>query len=153
MLYSPPRPNAAIADCNAALAINPDSAKAMKIRGAAWAMLGEWVSSAADLRTACRLDHDPKTDALRKAVEPKVGKIEARARRESIRERKRKDRDMARRIKAAKKAREEAKKRQQEEAKKRAARAAAGGGMPRGFPGGGMGGARFCWWWNTRGTL
>ena len=97
---SPPRPNAAIADCNAALAINPDSAKAMKIRGAAWAMLGEWVSSAADLRTACRLDHDPKTDALRKAVEPKVGKIEARSRRESIRERKRKDRDMKRRIKA-----------------------------------------------------
>ena len=137
---SPPRPNAAIADCNAALAINPDSAKAMKIRGAAWAMLGEWVSSAADLRTACRLDHDPKTDALRKAVEPKVGKIEGRARRESIRDRKRKDRDMKRRIKAAKKAREEAKKRQAEEAKRRAARPA--GGMPQGFPGGGMGGVR-----------
>ncbi|KAL7244559.1 hypothetical protein ACSBR2_000023 [Camellia fascicularis] len=34
------KPNAAIRDANAALEINPDSAKGYKSRGMAWAMLG-----------------------------------------------------------------------------------------------------------------
>lgn len=35
------RPNAAIKDCDAAIAINPDSAKAYKMRGKAYRMLGK----------------------------------------------------------------------------------------------------------------
>lgn len=43
------RPNAAILDCDAALKINPDSAKALKMRGKAHRMLGQWEAAKKDL--------------------------------------------------------------------------------------------------------
>merc|ERR1711972_426589 len=39
------RPNAAIADCTAALEINPDSGKAFRMRGKAHRFLGHWAQA------------------------------------------------------------------------------------------------------------
>ncbi|KAF2317519.1 hypothetical protein GH714_023815 [Hevea brasiliensis] len=52
------KPNAAIRDANAALEINPDSAKGYKVRGIARAMLGQWEEAASDLHVASKLDYD-----------------------------------------------------------------------------------------------
>jgi suppressor of tumorigenicity protein 13 len=54
------RPTAAVADCNAALRINPDSAKALKTKGKALRHLGEWADSFAALAKANALDFDPE---------------------------------------------------------------------------------------------
>jgi tetratricopeptide (TPR) repeat protein len=46
------RPCAAVHDCNAALEINPDSAKAYRCRGKANRFLGKWTESTHDLSAA-----------------------------------------------------------------------------------------------------
>ena len=74
---TPPRPNAAINDCNAALSQNPDSAKAMKVRGRAQRLLGNYVLAAIDLRKGLGMDFDPTTQTLLKEVEQFASKIEA----------------------------------------------------------------------------
>ena len=66
------KPNAAIRDCDAAIALNPDSAAAFKWRGKAHRLLGDWVKSAADLSTACKIDYDDMANDLLKEVQPKV---------------------------------------------------------------------------------
>ncbi|XP_021802824.1 TPR repeat-containing thioredoxin TDX [Prunus avium] len=70
------KPNAAIRDANAALEINPDSAKGYKIGGMAKAMLGHWEEAASDLRVASKLDYDEEIGLVLKKVEPNVRKIE-----------------------------------------------------------------------------
>ncbi|KAH0976059.1 hypothetical protein GBA52_017958 [Prunus armeniaca] len=70
------KPNAAIRDANAALEINPDSAKGYKIRGMAKAMLGHWEEAASDLHVASKLDYDEEIGLVLKKVEPNVRKIE-----------------------------------------------------------------------------
>ncbi|ONI20486.1 hypothetical protein PRUPE_2G018700 [Prunus persica] len=70
------KPNAAIRDANAALEINPDSAKGYKIRGMAKAMLGHWEEAASDLNVASKLDYDGEIGLVLKKVEPNVRKIE-----------------------------------------------------------------------------
>ncbi|XP_050123000.1 TPR repeat-containing thioredoxin TDX-like isoform X3 [Malus sylvestris] len=70
------KPNAAIRDANAALEINPDSAKGYKIRGMAKAMLGLWEEAASDLHVASKLDYDEEIGLVLKKVEPNVHKIE-----------------------------------------------------------------------------
>lgn len=85
-----PRPNACIHDCSYALNNNPDSAKALKIRGRAYAyessveltdrMMEKWLEAAADLRRACAIDFDEETDKLRKEVDEKAHEIESRIR-------------------------------------------------------------------------
>ncbi|XP_068308321.1 TPR repeat-containing thioredoxin TDX-like [Pyrus communis] len=70
------KPNAAICDANAALEINPDSAKGYKIRGMAKAMLGQWEEAASDLHVASKLDYDEEIGLVLKKVEPNVHKIE-----------------------------------------------------------------------------
>ncbi|XP_028107236.1 FAM10 family protein At4g22670-like [Camellia sinensis] len=70
------KPNAAIRDANAALEINPDSAKGYKSRGMAWAMLGQWGEAAKDLHLASKLDYDEEISAALKKVEPNAHKIE-----------------------------------------------------------------------------
>ncbi|CAN6460930.1 unnamed protein product [Victoria cruziana] len=62
------KPNAAIRDANAALEINPDSAKGYKSRGIARAMLGQWEEAAKDLHVASRLDYDEEISATLKKV-------------------------------------------------------------------------------------
>lgn len=136
------RPNACIADCDAAVAINPDSGKAYRLRGKAHRRLGHWGEAHKDLSTAQQLDFDDDTVDVQKLVAEKFKKISERQNRIRLREeriaKKKKDADIKARKEAAKKAYEEAK----------AAEAADGGmpggfpGMPGGFPGmpGGMGG-------------
>lgn len=70
------KPNAAIRDANAALEINPDSAKGYKIRGIARAMLGQWEEAAGDLHVASKLDYDEEIGLVLKKVEPNAHKIQ-----------------------------------------------------------------------------
>ncbi|KAL3512155.1 hypothetical protein ACH5RR_024872 [Cinchona calisaya] len=70
------KPNAAIRDANAALQINPDSAKGYKMRGMARAMLGLWEEAASDLRMASKLDYDEEINMELKKVEPNAQRIE-----------------------------------------------------------------------------
>ncbi|KAL1833646.1 hypothetical protein ACET3Z_003297 [Daucus carota] len=70
------KPNAAIRDADAALKVNPDSAKGHKTRGLAMAMLGSWEEAAHDLHFASRLDYDEEINSVLKKVEPNVKKIE-----------------------------------------------------------------------------
>ena len=48
--------------------LNPDSARALKSRGEARALLGEWEAAAADLRLASRLDYDEEVGEFLKQV-------------------------------------------------------------------------------------
>ncbi|KAJ7975261.1 TPR repeat-containing thioredoxin TDX [Quillaja saponaria] len=70
------KPNAAICDAEAALKINPDSAKGYKMRGMGRAMLGLWEEAANDLHVASKLDYDEEIDLMLKKVEPNAHKIE-----------------------------------------------------------------------------
>ncbi|GMH23368.1 hypothetical protein Nepgr_025211 [Nepenthes gracilis] len=70
------KPNAAIRDADAALQINPDSAKGYKVRGMARAMLGLWEEAANDLHVASKLDYDEEIGLALKRVEPNAHKIE-----------------------------------------------------------------------------
>ncbi|KAL5201089.1 hypothetical protein ABZP36_035443 [Zizania latifolia] len=85
------KPNAAVRDADAALKINPDSAKGYKSRGMAKAMLGKWEDAAHDLHMAAQLDYDEEIGTELKKVEPNVHKIEEHRKKY---ERLRKERDM-----------------------------------------------------------
>ncbi|KAJ6977003.1 hypothetical protein NC653_029014 [Populus alba x Populus x berolinensis] len=62
------KPHAAICDADAALAINPNSAKGYKVRGMARAMLGQWEQAASDLQMASKLDYDDEIGSVLKKV-------------------------------------------------------------------------------------
>jgi len=130
------RPKACIADCTAAVGINPDSGKAYRLRGKAHRFLGNWKEAHDDLATGQKLDYDDDTVDFQKIVDDKWKKINERQTRIRIREeriaKKKKDADMKRRKAEAQKAYEEAKR----------AESSGGGGYPGGSPGGmgGMGG-------------
>jgi len=66
------KPNAAIRDCDAAIAINPDSAKAYKMRGKAHRLLAHWEEAAKDLGTGQRIDYDDGMYELQKLVEERA---------------------------------------------------------------------------------
>ncbi|BBH04194.1 tetraticopeptide domain-containing thioredoxin [Prunus dulcis] len=74
------KPNAAIRDANAALEINPDSAKGYKIRGMAKAMLGHWEEAASDLHVGPNVrkieEHRRKYERLHKEREIKSAERE-----------------------------------------------------------------------------
>eukprot|EP00927_Polykrikos_kofoidii_P078983 TRINITY_DN75783_c0_g1_i1.p1 TRINITY_DN75783_c0_g1~~TRINITY_DN75783_c0_g1_i1.p1 ORF type:complete len:292 (-),score=90.77 TRINITY_DN75783_c0_g1_i1:248-1006(-) len=61
VLFDMKRPRAAVNDCNAALAINPDSAKAFKIRARANQSLGSWDLAHSDYQNALKIDYDEDT--------------------------------------------------------------------------------------------
>jgi len=125
------RPRAAERDCNEALKENPDSAKALRIRGKARKEMGDWEGALHDLSASQQIDFDEETvEDLKMLTEKRVEaeKAEA-AKRNEEEERLRKK---AAEIKKA-----------NEEAKREAASAGSGGGggMPGGFGGmPGMGG-------------
>eukprot|EP00928_Gymnodinium_smaydae_P061967 TRINITY_DN45916_c0_g1_i1.p1 TRINITY_DN45916_c0_g1~~TRINITY_DN45916_c0_g1_i1.p1 ORF type:complete len:238 (-),score=92.82 TRINITY_DN45916_c0_g1_i1:161-874(-) len=73
------RPRAAVNDCTAALAINPDSANAFKIRGRAYKKLQMWEESHSDLATALKLDFDDETEEEAKEVAEKAKELKAAA--------------------------------------------------------------------------
>ena len=89
---NPPRPNASIQDCTAALKMNPDSCKAMKIRGLAYRMLGDYEKAAKDLRNAMKVDYDPDIKSTIDFIEKRMEKISARKTRRRIR---REERELA----------------------------------------------------------
>ena len=121
-------PNMAIRDCDAALKLNPDSAKALKVRGKAHRLLGAWEAAARDLGQGQSIDFDEDSADVQKLVEAKWHAIrEARAKKEA------EERDAKRA--AALKEQQERLKRQQEEKEAQQA-AGGGGGFPGGFPGG-----------------
>lgn len=136
------KPNAAIRDANAAIKINPDSAKGYKWRGMARAMLGHWEEAAKDLHLASRLDYDEEISAVLKKVEPNVHKIEDHHRKyERLRREKderKKERERQRRRAEAQAAYEKAKKKEHTSTCKESCGASGGcsGGMPGSFPGG-----------------
>ena len=72
MLLKLKRPISAIADCDKAISINPDSAQGYKFRGRANRLLGKWVEAKTDLATACKLDYDEAANEWLKEVEPNV---------------------------------------------------------------------------------
>ncbi|KAL6986078.1 hypothetical protein U1Q18_019445 [Sarracenia purpurea var. burkii] len=132
------KPNAAIRDANAALEINPDSAKGYKSRGMARAILGQWEEAAKDLHLASNLDYDEEISIVLKKVEPNAHKIDEHRRKYDRLRKQREDRkierERQRRRAEAQAAYERAKKKEQSSSSSRA------GGMPGGFPGGMPGG-------------
>merc|ERR1712060_30377 len=64
LLLKQRRPGAAIKDCTAALALNPDLARAYRIRGIAQRKLGRWAEAHNDLIEGQRLDYDEGTAAV-----------------------------------------------------------------------------------------
>ena len=150
---NPPRPNACVNDCTAVLSRNADSAKALKIRGKAYAyvynsstsfpitsrMLNKWMEAAQDLRRACGIDYDEETDALRKEVDLKAHAIEEEQRKLEQQKREEEERAKEERQRAYRERvmREKEERKRQEEEEERAKQNM--GGMPGGMPGG-MGG-------------
>mmetsp|Transcript_39402 Transcript_39402/g.112478 ORF Transcript_39402/g.112478 Transcript_39402/m.112478 type:complete len:449 (+) Transcript_39402:58-1404(+) len=131
------RPNACIADCTAAIGVNPDSGKAYRIRGKAHRRLGHWEDAHKDLSMGQKLDFDDDTIDIQKLVADKFKKISERQTRIRLREeriaKKRKEADYKRRKAEAHRAYEEAKK---AEAEDQGGFGGFPGGMPGGFPGG-----------------
>ena len=124
---------AAIRDCDAALALNPDSAKALKTRGAANRFLGNWEAAQMDLAKGQAIDFDERSAEIQKIVSERYKAIHAARLKKEAAKRDAEKAERERRAEAARKAREEA---------TAAASATGGGGFPGGFPGGvpGMGG-------------
>ncbi|WMV22078.1 hypothetical protein MTR67_015463 [Solanum verrucosum] len=112
------KPNAAIRDADAALKVNPDSAKGYKVRGMARAMLGLWKEAASDLRVASMIDFDEEIAEILKKVEPNAHKIEEHCRKyQRLREEKKLrkiERDSQRRQAEPKSANEKSKKKEQQ---------------------------------------
>ncbi|KAM7258166.1 hypothetical protein ACFE04_013907 [Oxalis oulophora] len=131
------KPNAAIRDADAALQINPDSAKGYKSRGMARALLGQWSEAVKDLHLASKLDFDEEISAVLKKVEPNAHKIEEHRKKYERLRKEREDRktlrERQRRRAEAEAAYEKAKKEEQSSSRGRAS------GMPGGFPGFGGG--------------
>jgi suppressor of tumorigenicity protein 13 len=117
---------AAIRDCDAALALNPDSAKALKTRGAANRFLGNWERAHADLAKGQAIDFDETSAEIAKVVAERYKAIHAARLKKEAARRDAEKAERERRAEAARKAREEA------------AAAANAGSFPGGFPGGGF---------------
>ncbi|XP_073414149.1 hsc70-interacting protein isoform X2 [Dendrobates tinctorius] len=128
------KPNAAIRDCDKAIAINPDSAQPYKWRGKAHRLLGHWEEAAQDLAMACKLDYDEDASTMLKEVQPRAQKI-AEHKRKYERKRQEKEIDERKeRLRKAKEAHERAQREEEEEARRQPG--AQFGGFPGGFPGG-----------------
>jgi len=128
------KPHAAIRDAEKCLSMNPDSAKAYKVRGTARRYLGVYEDGYKDMVQGNKLDWDETTDALIKSIKSRVDKIvEAKKKDEHAA----KEREMEERKRRA----AEQRKHQQEEEDRRSRQASGMGGMG-GMPGGmgGMGG-------------
>lgn len=69
------RPSAALADCERALEINPDSAKTYKVAAKALTKLGEWTRAYEKLCTGNKIDEDEDSAALQKQLKAKCDKL------------------------------------------------------------------------------
>lgn len=141
------RPNAAIRDCDVAVKLNPDSAKAYKVRGKAYRYLGMYDKAKKDLQYGNKLDFDDSTFAVQKFVEGRLKAKEelemkrAARERQLEEERREKEREEIRRRReeAARKYAEEQKKREEEEEEAHGGCSGCGG-----CPGGNCGGCGGC---------
>jgi len=77
LLLKMDRPRAAVNDCSAALAINPDSAKAFKTRGRAYQKLEMWEEAHSDYQTGLKIDYDEQTDEDSREVAAKAKELQA----------------------------------------------------------------------------
>eukprot|EP00930_Biecheleria_cincta_P035671 TRINITY_DN24513_c0_g1_i1.p1 TRINITY_DN24513_c0_g1~~TRINITY_DN24513_c0_g1_i1.p1 ORF type:complete len:261 (+),score=76.08 TRINITY_DN24513_c0_g1_i1:53-784(+) len=77
LLFQLGRPRATINDCDAALKVNPDSAKAFKIRARANLKLDRLEEAHSDFQTALKIDYDEDTEEASKEVAAKVKEIQA----------------------------------------------------------------------------
>jgi suppressor of tumorigenicity protein 13 len=75
------KPNAAVRDCDAALKLNPDSAKSYKVRGKAYRLLGEYERALADLSTGQNCDFDESTQEWLDEVKPRANGLRERRQR------------------------------------------------------------------------
>uniref|UniRef100_F6YI57 Hsp70-interacting protein N-terminal domain-containing protein n=1 Tax=Ciona intestinalis TaxID=7719 RepID=F6YI57_CIOIN len=108
------KPNAATRDAKKALEINPDSAAAYKVLGKADKFLGNWAEACHNFEVAQKIDYDDEIHDLLKEIKPKATKIREHT---MARERKKKEKEIAariKRVKKAQKAQEKAKKEQEE---------------------------------------
>merc|ERR1719331_3247341 len=71
------RPGAAANDCTAALALNPDSGKAYKLRAKAYLKLEKLEEAHADFSTGLKIDYYEDTEDAAKAVAEKVKAMNA----------------------------------------------------------------------------
>jgi len=137
------RPMACIRDCSEALKLNPDSAKAYKIRGKAYRKLHKWEEANKDLAMGQRIDYDDETKEILKVVNAKWKVIRkkklGRNSRNEDRERRRKIKRVTRARKEAKKEYEEQKRKDAEEKKRKKCNGmpcGEGCGMPGSMPAG-----------------
>ena len=117
------KPNAAIRDCDAALKLNPDSAKSYKVRGKARRMLGDYEAALKDLGTGQNIDPDEGTEAVLGDVKPRAAK---RIQRKLKGSRKAEAKAKKERMKRVAKAKKEYEAQKQAEAAEKAARGPAG---------------------------
>lgn len=117
------QPGAALRDANRALKINPDNARALRIRGTINRHLGNWLEALSDLSKAQSVDYDEHIDSLLRFVKEKAAQVEKRRRQEEEAARQR-QREAFRRQREAERARQE----QEQE------QSAGGGGFPSGLP-------------------
>jgi len=124
------KPNACIRDCDRALELNCDSAAAYKFRGRAHRLLGNWESSAKDLRQACKIDFDEEADEWLREVTPNAKKIEVHRVKQERKRAEKELRERQERVKKAQKANEKAKAKAEKQSKKEEKMGGGGGGMP-----------------------
>jgi len=121
----------AILDCDEAIKLNPDSAKALRIRGKCQKEIGAWEKARQDLSASQTIDFDDVAAEDLKFVKEKVREIEQKR----VQERLKEEEKMKKRVEEVKAARRE---REKEENSKREGESAS---QPSGMPGmGGMGG-------------
>merc|ERR1712039_558600 len=114
LLLKMKRPLACINDSDAALKLNPDSAKALKTRGKAYRKLCKWEESFSDLSTGQKLDFDDATADVLDVVSKKWKIISEKRVRKRLKQeekdKKRKENDIKRRKEKAKRDYEKQKK-------------------------------------------
>lgn len=79
MLLKQKRWKAAVADATLALSLNPDSAKAYRVRGKAYRFLGNYEGSTADFAQAQKIDYDEGVADMHKYVEKRWQNIQLQA--------------------------------------------------------------------------
>jgi suppressor of tumorigenicity protein 13 len=131
-LFKLKRYKAAIRDCDAALEKNPDSAKALRIRGESFLKTEQYHSARKDLSQAQTIDWDSEAAMMLKEATEKCSELDA----ELVKKKNEEEEKLRKRAAEIKKAQEEARREAEEEAKARASSSGMGG-----MPGmGGMGG-------------
>lgn len=133
-LFKSERPCAAIRDCDEAIKLNPDSAKALRVRGRSHRAVGDWELARKDLSAAQSIDFDDTAMTDLKFVTEKVSEIEA----EKVKLRLAEEEKKKKKIAEIKKAQEEAKAEAAREQAERATSSSSSGvpgGMPGGMPG------------------